>query len=246
MKPHNSARITSNVWWGLAAASVFIIFLPGLIGMDGFNGGFAISFLAFFFVIISVIVAVIYMRQAAVLARIFSGQDLLAHWTYQKDEWSEYTEKENVREKVGKTRLFILVSGIALVVGIIFVLVTHDSGGVWVMASIITLIAILAFTAWFTSWYDYRQNRKNLGEAYITPKAVYLNKRLYTWGNLGSWLESVNIQDSTPPYIEFKYVAAAHAIVQEYTVNVPVPHGKEQEARDLIDRFSVGKSTGAS
>jgi hypothetical protein len=242
LKPPNPARITSNVWWGITAASIFVIFLPGIIGVDGFNGGFAVSFLGFFLVIMGVIIAVIYMRRASTLDNIFEGKNVLAHWTYPRDEWIEYAEKEYKRDRAGKKQLFIVIAVIALVIGIIFFLADHK-GGLWVLAMMVALIAILAFTAWFTAWYNHRENIKYLGEAYITPDAVYLNRQLHIWDGLGSWLASVKIKDDTSPYLEFKYMALTRTVVQEYDANVPIPKGKEQEAEGLLGKFKLGISS---
>jgi hypothetical protein len=241
MKPPNPPRITSNVWWGITAVAIFLIFLPGLIGLEGFNGGFAVSFIAFFLVIIGVIVAVIYMKRASVLDKIFKGENVLAHWTYAQEEWTEYAKKEYAREKAGKNTLFLIVAGISLLVGLGFLLVTRNSAGFWVFLSMLALIAIIGFTAWFTSWYNFRQNMKYLGETYITPHAVYLNRQLHTWNSLGAWLDSVSIKGDDDPYIEFKYMAPTRTGVQEYNVNVPIPKNKELEARGILDKFTTGK-----
>ena len=103
MRPPNPPRITSNVWWGITEVSLFIIFLPQIIGLTGFDGGFAVTFLGFFLVIVGVIVAVIYMKRASTLDKIFGGKDLLAHWTYPPEEWAEYAGKEfNVNVPIPK------------------------------------------------------------------------------------------------------------------------------------------------
>ena len=243
MRPPNTARITSNVWWIITAVSIFAIFLPSIIGLDGFRGGFAVSALAIFMAIIGLIVAIIYMRRASILDGIFDGKNVLAHWTYPRDVWLAYAGKEYEREGSSKKGLFIMVAVIALVIGFIFFLVDHK-GGLWVLVSMVGLVILIAFVAWFTTWYNHRQNLKYIGEAYIAPKAVYLNRQLHTWADLGSWLDSVSIKDSTPPYIEFKYMAITRTGPQEYNCNVPIPPGKEQEARELVEKFTVGKPAG--
>jgi hypothetical protein len=241
MRPPNPPRITSNVWWGITAVSIFIIFLPEIIGLKGFDGGFAVSFLGFFLVIIGVIVAVIYMKRASVLDKIFGGKDLLAHWTYPAAEWTGYAQKEYQREKASKKVLFLVISGIALVIGVGFFLFDHKAGGI-VFLCMLGLIAIIGFTAWFTSWYNYRQNMKYLGETYITPDAVYLNRQLHTWNSFGAWLDGVELKGDSDRYLEFKYMAPTRTGVQEYNVNVPIPKGKEQEAQEILGKFATGKN----
>jgi hypothetical protein len=241
MKPPNPARITSNVWWVITAVSILIIFLPGVIGLKGFDGGFAVSFVGFFLVIIGLIVAIIYMRRASTLDNIFKGTDLLAHWTYPQEQWLEYAQQEYKREKASKTTLFWVIAVISVLVGLGFFLFDHKAG-LAVLLGMLALIAIIALAAWFTTWYNYRQNLKYLGETYITPNAVYLNRQLHIWKSLGSWLESVEIKDTTNPYLEFKYMALTRTVVQEYNVNVPIPRGKEQEAREILGKFTLGNN----
>jgi hypothetical protein len=245
MKPPNPPRTTSIVWWVITAVSIFVIFLPEIIGLKGFDGGFAVSFVGFFLVIIGVIVAVIYMKRASVLDKIFNGEDVLAHWTYPLKEWTEYANKEYQREKATKKTLFWIVSVIALLIGAGFFLFDHKAGG-WVFLSMLALIGIIGFTAWFTAWYNFRENMKYLGETYITPHAVYLNRQLHTWNSLGSWLDGVAVKGDSDPYLEFKYMAPTRTGVQEYNANVPIPKGKEMEAQEILSKFKTGKKKSRS
>jgi len=45
--PNSQQRIV-NLWLLLGAFFIFLIFLPSIIGLDGFDGGFAISFVSGF------------------------------------------------------------------------------------------------------------------------------------------------------------------------------------------------------
>jgi len=55
---------TIVAWVIITALAVFGIFAPSLFGMDGFKGGYAISFVSFFMVICGIIVIVIYSGRA--------------------------------------------------------------------------------------------------------------------------------------------------------------------------------------
>lgn len=241
MRPPNPARTTSIVWWFITALAIFAIFLPGLIGLEGFDGGFAVSVIAFMLAVTGVIVAIVYMRRASALDKIFDGKGLLAHWTYPREEWIEYAKQERQREKSTKKALFLLIAVIALVTGAGFWLFTRDSAGGWVFVSMLGLILLIGFTAWFTTWYNYRQNMKYTGEAYITPNAIYLNRQLHIWNSLGSWLEAVNVKGDSNPYLEFKYMSPSRTGIQECNVNVPIPRGKEQEAEEILKKVTTGR-----
>jgi xanthosine utilization system XapX-like protein len=206
--------------------------------MDGMGGGFAISFVCVMLAITGIIVIIIYSGRARLLNRILNGENSLAHWRYSPEEWRTYTEKEYKEEKAMKKGLFLMVAGIALLIGIIFFIVNHEAGA-WVFMAMLGLIAIIGFTAWFTSWYNYRQNNKYLGETYITENAVYINRQLHTWQGLGAVLDSVNLdQRKTQNILQFVYSAPTRTGMQEYRVNVPVPAGQEAEAKTIWEHFS--------
>ena len=237
---NNPPLQTTIAWAIITLMSIFGIFAPGVFGIDGMSGGYAISFVCIFLAIIGIIVIIIYSGRAQLLNRILSGENILAHWKYSPEEWRKYTEKEYKEEKELKKGLFYVISGIAVLVGIIFFLVDHK-GGIWVLLTMLGLVAIIAFTAWFTSWYNYQQNKKYLGETYITEDAVYINRQLHTWRGLGASLDSVNLTEGkSQRLLRFIYSAPTRTGMQEYKVNVPVPAGREEEARKILKHFKDG------
>ncbi|MCX5997464.1 MAG: hypothetical protein NTV42_07680, partial [Chloroflexi bacterium] len=186
---------------------------------------------------IGIIVIIIYSGRARLLNSILNDKGVLAHWKYNPDEWKTYTEKEYKEEKAMKKGLFFMISGIALLAGIIFFLVDHK-GGIWVLLAMVILVGIIAFTAWFTSWYNYRQNKKYLGETYITENAIYINRQLHMWRGLGARLDSVNLTaGKSQRLLRFVYSAPTRTGMQEYQVNVPVPTGREGEAEKILKHF---------
>jgi MFS family permease len=224
-------------WAIITALAVFGIFAPSIFGMEGMNGGYAISFISFFMVIAGIIVIVIYAGRARVVNRILRSDNLLAHWTYTPDEWNNYAEKEYVTERKVKWGLFYVIAGLALFFGVLFLVIDRESGK-WVFVAMLALIGIIAFTAWFTAWYNYRQNKKYLGETYITRDAVYMNRQLHIWHGLGARLESVNLDKKRGQQIlELTYSMPTRTGLQYYTVRVPVPRGKEREADRVLEKL---------
>ena len=74
---------------------LFVIFLPGIIGLDGFDGGFALSILGGFIAMIAIIAMVIYLQMAGILDRITKKENILVYWKYTPEEWKIYTEHEH-------------------------------------------------------------------------------------------------------------------------------------------------------
>jgi hypothetical protein len=241
MKPPNPLRITSYVWWGITAVSALIIFLPWIIGLKGFS---SISVIGFCLAILGVFQAVIYMRRARTLDKIFAGEDLLAHWTYHAEDWTKFVREEYQRDKATKGKPFLITSAILLLVGVgglLFGLLFDNKVGGWVFLLMLLLIGIIGLL-WFAAWYNFRQNMRLPGETYITPYAVYLSRRLHVWNSGRLWLKSVDIKADGEPYIEFNYMSPSRWGIQQRNVNVPIPKGKLPEAQDILGKFKTGNN----
>ncbi len=230
---NNPPMRTLTVWAIITGLAILSIFLPFLIGMDGMAGGFAISLLAFFLALTGIIVIVIYWGRAAKLQRILKGEGVIAHWDYSPAEWKEYTEKEYKTEKSEKKALFLITAILALVIGLGFFIFDNEAG-MWVLLTMVALIAILAFTAWFTAWYRHRENLNYHGEVYITGKAVYLNRQLHTWSGLGEKFESVEFtRRKGQSMLSIVYSVWTRTGRTPVTIRIPVPAGKEAEAEAI-------------
>ena len=110
------------------------------------------------------------------------------------------------------------------------------------------LVGILAFTAWFTAWYRHWENSKYHGEAYITGKAVYLNRQFQTWSGLGEKLEAVEItKKKGRAILEITYSVWTRNGRTPATIRIPVPSGKEEEAESIAAglKFKVEGGTAA-
>jgi hypothetical protein len=230
---NNPPMRTLVTWAAITGFAVLAIFLPLLLGIQGFAGGFAISLLAFFLALNGIIVIIIYWGRANKLRRILNGEDVLAHWTYNPEEWKAYTEKEYATEKSEKKTLFVITAVLALVIGFGF-FVFDNEAGFWVLLAMVALIAILAFTAWFTAWYRHRENIQYHGEVYITGRAVYLNRQLHTWSGPGEKIESIDfIKHKGQSLLSIIYSVWTRTGQTPVTVRIPVPAGKEAEAEAI-------------
>jgi hypothetical protein len=237
-KPYNPPRTTATVWWVITSLASFGIIAPFIFDMDCMKGGCAIAFICFFLTIIGLIVAILYQRRASALDKILYGKDLLARWTYSAEEWKKYSEDEYKRERGEKQALFIIVAVIAAVAGVIFVIVDRGKAGLIVLACMGGLIALIAFVAYFTPWYTRWQNLKYPGEVLIAPNGAYFSRQLHLWDQFGARLVKVELHDKKQQYIEFTYEAPTRTGMQEYNARVPVPQGKEAEARALVEKFA--------
>ncbi|HSW58487.1 MAG TPA: hypothetical protein VLH15_08805 [Dehalococcoidales bacterium] len=235
MKFENNPPLrTAWIWIGVMAAGILAIFLPSLIGLDGFDGGFALSLLGLFVALIGLITSVIYFRMAAALERITRKENILAHWRFSPEEWKKYTEREHKVDVGGRKGLFIMVAVITVIVGIIFWIAVRDNPLI-IFLICLGIIAITGLTAWLTGWANYRHNKKNLGEAIVALDGVVLNRRLHLWKGIGNRLESITYEGYRRqlPQISITYSSPGRHSRNVYTARVPVPPGQEELAKKI-------------
>lgn len=232
----NPPRKTAIVWSVITVISVIMIFVPGLIGIEGFEGGYAISFVSLFAALGSAAIALIYAWQASILDRILRGEGLLVHWTYSLEKWKEYCKKEFAEEKMEKKGLFIVVSAFALFFGVLFWAIDAESG-FFVFLGMLGLIAIVGLAWQLSTWYYYRQNMSGGAETYIARDGLYMARRLYAWRILGARLISVNLEEKRGlTQLVFNIRASTGTGSQAYKVRVPVPDGQEENAKRIIQQ----------
>lgn len=232
---NNPQRRTAMVALFIAIIAGVMIFIPELIGIDGFEGGFAISFFSLFILIMAVITSVMYFGYARRVDTILRGEGLLAHWVYPSDYWVEYAKKEYVTEKTEKRGLFLIVTAFALFFGILFWALDPEAG-FYVFLMMLGLIGIVAFAWQFSAWYTYKQNMTGTPEVYITKDAIYLNQRLYTWQTVLTSFDEVTQENNEGlALIVFKYTAATRTGPQTYITRVPIPKGQEEKAKEIIE-----------
>jgi hypothetical protein len=236
----NPPRKNAIIWLIITVVSFIFIFVPGFAGIDGMGGGYAISFVSFFLGIVGTVVVVMYGWLASILDRMLRGEGLLVHWVYTPEKWSEYAKKEYAEEKTEKKGLFIVVSAFALFFGFLFWAIDPESG-FYVFLVMLGLIAACGLAWQLTAWHEYSQNKKYVGEVYISRDAVYLNRRLHTWRILWSNLTSVTLENKRGlTLLVFNYSAWTVPGPQSYTARVPVPDGQEEVAKTIVQQFNAG------
>jgi hypothetical protein len=232
----NTAKRTLYIWIGLTIAFVFGIFAPSMFGMDGFNGGFALSFFFIFLTIIGVIVIVMYWGRARAAGSILRSENMLVHWRYTPGEWQDYTEEDYRMDTRDKWELYRLVMVITAVVTIGFWLFHHDSG-VLMIGFFFGLAALLSGVIVLTTGYDRRQNRKYQGEVLITRDGAYVGRKLHLWRGWGATLDHVKY-DEADRLLLITYSMPSRTGRNSATVRVQVPAGQEQLARQVIAGLS--------
>ncbi len=221
---------------GITAASVFGIFAPSMFGMDGFDGGFAISFACIVLAITMFIVTIMYSGRAKSLDTMLDKKDMLVHWTYTPEEWQAYTQTAYSADTRDKWNLYKLVMAITVIVCTGFFLFHRDSGMIMVVMAL-GLGILLAVVILMTTNYDHWQNKRHRGEVYITKNGAFVNRQLHLWKGWGAQLDDIQYNENDR-IIEITYSIPSTTMRDTATVRVPVPSGEDAKAREVIAQLN--------
>jgi hypothetical protein len=227
----NSARRTMWIWVVVTMIFICGIFAPSWLGIDGFHGGYAISFFCILLAATGIVVVFIYLGRARTMTGILSHKQLLAHWTYTPEQWQAFSSKEFRQEGSEKWRLYCFVMLIILLVCVAFWLFNRDSGPVMIIIAV-GLAIILAATVWLTTSYNYWQNKKRNAGILITKEGALVNGTLHLWRSWDSKLEHVEY-DEGKNLILIRYLTPNRWAQNTYTVRIPVPEGEEDTAHKV-------------
>ncbi|NLF89039.1 hypothetical protein GX563_09485 [Candidatus Bathyarchaeota archaeon] len=236
----NPPKRHATISFIIAVAAAVMIFVPESVGIDGFNGGFAISFISIVIALTFGIVGFIFLGWASKVSGIQRGEGILAHWIYTPEFWAAYTEEEHQEEYSEKKGLFLIITAIALFFGVLF-WVFDEEAGFFVFLVMLGLIG-LCFLAWqYSVWSNYRSNRSSGSkEVFITRDAIFMNNRLTTWKTALANFEDASFDANRRiPVLIFEYSQyTGRAGRQQYCTRVPVPPGQELAARHVIEQIN--------
>ncbi|MDD3792995.1 MAG: hypothetical protein PHY74_07675 [Candidatus Bathyarchaeota archaeon] len=234
--PQKNVAVTSFI---TAVIMTIMIFVPYLADIDPYNGGFAISLVSILIAVTAAIVGLMFIGQAKKVDQILRGQGVLAHWIYPVDLWREYAEKEYKTEKAQKKFLVIIVAAFAIFFGLLFWLLDPEPGFI-VFLVMMGLIGLIILTWQFTAWYNYRKNTSNTTkQVYIRKDAVYLNNTLYEWATAFTSFNKVKLQKNKDlNLLVFIFTSLNRTGPQTYTIRVPIPPGKEENAKNIAEQIN--------
>ena len=232
----NKPRTIAIIFTVLLFGFIFLIFFPPIIGLEGMDGGFAVSLISLFLAISSLFVAIVYFQLAQKFRRIISGDNLIVHWKYEREEWLKFTEKEYKYEKNKNRMLLLFIGVIALVVFIVFALFDTDTWRIMLMV-LVGLMALLAIFAFLVPWLSYKARKKSSYELYLSKKGVYIGGSFHVWGFLGSKLEEVAFNEKDMQII-LNYSYLTRTGPSNEMVHIPVPPSKIDAAKKAVEKLA--------
>jgi len=163
MSIQNSNRRIAVACTGILILGIVMLFLPGLLNIDGFNGGYALTLFGACVAVIGLISVILFARMGVLQDRILKKENILAHWTYSTEYWRQYVEKEHTEDKTDKRSLFFLVAVISIVIGIIMWFIYPDDRMITFL-TILGIIIVIGITAVLSTGAVYRWNKRHPGE----------------------------------------------------------------------------------
>jgi len=232
----NTQRRIVNLWYFLTLIFLLGIFVPSWVGMKGMEGGFGLSFLSGFLVLLGIIVIFVYRARARQMDKILDGEGIIAHWQYSAQEWMRFVSVDFMEEKKTRKNLYLLVTAVSVAVGIMLILVVQELIILPIIAGILVIVAIPAF---LVPRYRYRKLQHSEAEVLITGEAVIVGKMFHLWKGLRARLELVSLETNTDPAIlSFQYSMPTRNGRQTEIARVPVPAGKLREAGEIVNHFN--------
>ncbi len=181
--------------------------------------------------------------EAKKIASLRAGQGVLAHWTYTADEWRHYAAGEQARAR----KFFIIIACVMAVVLLVpFTQIALSSRGGFdrtIPEALLVVFAPIAFVVavvWVVTVMPTRHlSREAPGDSYISADGALIHDRYYSWSYMMQRLSSVGLEEGDPSVVEFTWTQPGYRSSKTNSVRVPVPRGREQEARDLVAKFNA-------
>jgi len=226
----NPRRRPARISWLLTLVFGAGVFAPGILGVDGMGGGFALAFLSAFAAVCAFIAAIIFSRSAARAERILGGSDVIARWSYSSDEWRRFCEAEKLTSAEESRALYFLVLAISVVVGVGFMLVKRDAASVFVFVFLMVFMLALRI---FASAMQRSRNRRYLafqGPAIIAPGGALLAGEFHDFEGFTARVEGVECLPLAGLLIlAVRYSYSSRAGRQSAVARLPVPGADEAE-----------------
>lgn len=226
---------------GIALVAIVLIFLPGWIGMDGMDGGYALSLIALWLALSAAVVAWYFWGRAAQIERMLAGQELLAHWTYTPSEWQAYADAEQDEQIQENRSMWLFMAVMCVLVGVVFWLIDREAG-FYVLLFMLALTLLLGVVAFGLPRLRRQRQAGKTGAAWFAPTAVFFDGVFYPVKSRLMWLNGVDFQEASgnsPANLSFQITHFVKSGVQNRTLRIPVPSGHRDEAVALVAQYNT-------
>lgn len=229
-----------RMYCSLIAAVLFFILMIIASGMDGMSGGYAIMFISFFLIISSFAVAVFFFTRARVMDAILQGKDLFSQWVYPEEETRKSTEREYQEYREANRALLYVVGGF-FIIAMLGVIIFGGEAGINTATILLLVLIIICIVSWGAPRLEHKRALNASREAYIAKNGIIYEGAVYPFTSFMMRMDGVryrNRTDKKPAILGFSFVQLAGSfIVRPFQINIPVPPGKEENARWIADQL---------
>lgn len=234
----NASLRWSRLGWRMAAVSLGILGLvivtwmllpsppsPGILLACFFGGIFSAVG-----VITGVVIGVTKKYEARTIGALQGGSGVLAHWSYTSEEWDAFAGKEVDQTKKLLPWIFLFIMGPTLVI-ILWEFRGHMHPSIY---------GVLLFGGAFlglTLYLPALRAKAKRGDVIISRDGALVAEQWHSWTYLGGQLTDVTYDRVAPASILFQWLqpgAGPNGGPMGTSVRVPVPHGHEEEALQLV------------
>jgi hypothetical protein len=174
--------------------------------------------------------------------------DPWVHWTYTPEEWAAFNQ-DDVEQRQSSWRTNLIGYGV------VFVLILgfcawfsfgrdwDESAGVRLFFTIFTPVVVVGGALLLTRQEAnlgqllYRARQRGPREITIGPTGLREGRTFFAWRTGMSRLTHVRLDPGDPPVLVFRTTRPVSGTPIDYEVRVPVPAGREAEARQVVERF---------
>lgn len=240
--PNPLRRAVRRCWWVAGTAAALAVLPFALAGvLDDLMGDlrFVLVILGGTVAFCALLAGWLMLKRVGAFDSLLRDEAVLARWTYSPEEWQRYAAAEHRTFKNEKRWLYGVVSGIAVLVAVVLVGVDLEDNAVLAAAIAGGAVLFAAVGEWSVQR-AYRRNLTPHGSARVGRHAAILNGVLYDWSGWQSRLEGCELLPGDPSCVAITYSFRVRHGRQEHALRVPVPAGRDDEARRVVATLMGG------
>jgi hypothetical protein len=218
-----------------------LVVLPTLVGLDGMNGGYALSFVAAFGVVSAVVVGVMLRSRDRRRDAVIAAPDRV-EWTVPPERWSRFLSDEQ-RTVAGEQRgTFWLVAVILVVVGVLFLAIMRDEAALVVLGVLLGLVPLLKFVSVGSQRRRHRLLQESPPVVVVARDGVLVGDAFFDFGGHGSRFEGVARQlDDDGGAMLVQFSTTTRTGRERHEARLPLPPGNDGSALAERVRSVLGR-----
>lgn len=230
----NSQSGIVKKFWFAAAFFAFVIVLA-FMDLDVLPIHPAIAFISFFLLVSSIVIALMFRSREKKLQSLITGENLIASWTLNSAEKSQYVNYLFQNEKGKNMGIFIIITVLIVIIFGAFIIFI-DEGKAAMFFVMLSLIAFIALFAFGMPFYYKSQNNANDGNILIGKNFAYINGYFHNWDFILSGIKKAKVIQ-TPFYgIYIQYYYTDRTFTNTEELHIPAP--KDIDLQSLCNQLT--------